>query len=103
MFAPVPASISADRFRRRRRRERDHNRDRFNSLLRVAPLRLADSKLPGNSDMRTPPLKIKILLESNPQRSRTLVRSLALPPETSTPSTAAIAIREALHTSPSRP
>ena len=43
---------------------------------RIAPiLRFVDSKSPGNSlmDTRTQPLKIKILLESNPLKSRILI------------------------------
>ena len=51
------------------------------SLLRLSLLRLLDSDFPGNSLMGLgiPPLKLKILLESNPLISRILVRSLAVP------------------------
>ena len=49
------------------------------SLLRLSLLRFVDSHFLGNSlrTGETPPLKIKILLESNPPRSRILVRRLA--------------------------
>ena len=49
------------------------------SLLRLSLLRFVDPTFPGNSpmDMRLPPLKIKIPLESNPPKSRILVRRLA--------------------------
>ena len=52
------------------------------SLLRVSLLRFVDPNCPGNSmDMRTPPLKIKTLPESNPPKSRivALLWRLALP------------------------
>ena len=52
------------------------------SLLRLSLLRFVGSKFPGNSpmDMRIPPLKLKILLESNPLKSRILVRRFAVHP-----------------------
>ena len=49
------------------------------SLLRLSPLRFLDSKLPGDPvDMRIPPLKMTILLEPNPLKSRIVVRRLAV-------------------------
>ena len=49
------------------------------SLLRLSLLRLLDSDSPGNfpMGMRIPPLTFKIKLESNPPKSRILVRRLA--------------------------
>ena len=51
------------------------------SLLRLSLLRFVDSRFPGYSQksLRIPPLKSKIVLESNPLRSRILVRRLAAP------------------------
>ena len=45
-------------------------------------LRFVDSQILGNSrlDMRIPPLRLQILPESNPPKSRILVRRLARPP-----------------------
>ena len=42
--------------------------------------RFVDSTFPGNypADMRTPPLKLKNLLEPNPVKSRISVRRLAV-------------------------
>ena len=53
------------------------------SLLRLSLLRFLDSKISGEFPvvMRIPPLRIKILLESNPPKSRILVRRLAVPAE----------------------
>ena len=50
------------------------------SPLRLSLLRFRDSKSQGNSlwDMRIPPLNIKFLLESNPLKSRILVRRSAV-------------------------
>ena len=50
------------------------------SLLRLSLLRFADSRFSGKTpmDMRIPPLKTKIMLESNPLKSRILVRRLAV-------------------------
>ena len=47
----------------------------------IIPAKIAWLKSSWKSpmDMRTPPLQIKILLESNPLRSRILVRRLAVP------------------------
>ena len=50
------------------------------SLLRLSLLRFVDSNFPKTvpMDMRIPPLKIKFLLESDPLKSRILVRRLAV-------------------------
>ena len=50
------------------------------SLLRISLLRFVDSRLPGNSLWTTgvPPLKIKIMIASNPPKSKVLLRSLAV-------------------------
>ena len=50
------------------------------SLLRIALLRFVDSKFAGEIplDMRIPPLRMNIMLESNPPNSRILVRRLAV-------------------------
>ena len=50
------------------------------SLLRISLLRFVDSTffLEFPMDMRIPPLKIKILLESNPLKSRVLARRLGV-------------------------
>ena len=56
-----------------------HRIVRPTSLLRLCQLRFVDSNFRGKSpmDMRCPPLKLEILLESNPLKSRILVRRLA--------------------------
>ena len=49
------------------------------SLLRLSLLRFVDSKFPGNEfpvGARITPLKLKLLLESNPLKSRILARRL---------------------------
>ena len=50
------------------------------SELRLSPLRFLDSNTSGKSprDMRIPPLKVETLLESNPPKSRSFIRSLAV-------------------------
>ena len=49
------------------------------SLLRLSLLRFVDSDFPEfPTDMRIPLLEIKIMLESNPLKSRILVRRLAV-------------------------
>ena len=52
----------------------------LNKPIRLSLLRLLDSKLPGNSlwAREFHPLKIKILLESNPLESRILMRRSAV-------------------------
>ena len=52
------------------------------SLLTLSLLRLLDSNFPGNplTDMRIPPLRVKILLESKPLKSINLVARLAIHP-----------------------
>ena len=47
------------------------------SLLRLYLLRFVDQDFPGNS-REFPPFKIKIMLESNPPKSRILVLKLAV-------------------------
>ena len=49
-------------------------------LLRFPLLRFVDSNFPGNlpMDTRIPRLKLKIMLEANPLKSRILVRRLAV-------------------------
>ena len=50
------------------------------SLLRSSLLKFVDSRYSGKShmDLGIPPFKIKIMLESNPLKSRILVRKLAV-------------------------
>ena len=49
------------------------------SLLRLSLLRLFESDFPENYDgLRVPPLKLKIMLESSPLKSRILVRRFAV-------------------------
>ena len=50
------------------------------SLLSLSLLRLLDSNFPGYAlwDMIIPPLKFKIMIESNPLKSRFLVGRLAV-------------------------